>query len=297
MNKETVEELSFKLAEYGQKAILYEAALTPKPGLVDAVDPGAHRDMNIYTFIDSCAGLFKGFYLYGRAGLLCSLDEKGLFSEARNIGIGVERDMFKATGNVNTHKGINFSLGIVLAAAGRYLKESKKTAAGNFTERDTAGIAEIVRGMTAGLVERDFKGLNKKETLTNGERLYLETGFSGIRGEVEKGFPTVVEMALPRLRFVSGLNMSTESKLLDVLFHIMKVSEDSNVVGRGGFKALDFVRGQAGEFIEGGGTFNEDYKEKIEQMNKVFIEKNISPGGSADLLSVTLFFAFLESVI
>ncbi len=297
MKKETAEELSFKLAEYAQKAILYEAILTPKPGLVDSVDSGAHSDMNIYTFIDSSSNLFRGFYLYSLAGLSCKFDLKLLFKQARAIGIDVEKDMLIATDSVNTHKGINFSLGVALIAAGYYINKTKKTDFSDFDEQDTQNILEIIKDMVADLTERDFKGLDKKEILTNGERLYLETGFTGIRGEVEKGFPTVMELALPRLRALSSLDISMERKLLDVLFHIMSVSEDSNVVFRGGLKALDFVKGCSVKFIEDGGVFKADYKQKIEQMNRVFVEKNISPGGSADLLAVTLFFSFLENLI
>lgn len=316
INEKVVEKLSFKLAEYAQKAILYEAILTPKPGLVDSIDLGAHKDMNIFTFINSSSSLYKGFYHYSKIGILWKLSLKELFKEAREIGIGVERDMFTATRNVNTHKGINFSLGIVLIATGYYINVSKKIGLSNFTvdniqsvletkvddafhfnKKDIYNILEIIKEMVAGLVERDFKDLDKKKILTNGEKLYIEKGFSGIRGEVEKGFPTVMEIALPRLRFLSDMNISMERKLLDVLFRIMSISDDSNVVFRGGLEALDFVKKQAAKFIEDKGVFNDDYKQKIEQMNTVFVEKNISPGGSADLLSVTLFFAFLENLI
>lgn len=315
-NEKEADELSFKLAEYAQKAILYEAILTPKAGLVDCIDVGAHKDMNIFTFVNSSSSLYRGFYNYSKAGLLWELDLKELFKEARKIGIDVEKDMFVATRNVNTHKGINFSLGIALIATGYYINTSKKLDISNFSQKytqntvgdiknyvfsfdknDIHNILEIIKDMVEGLVERDFKDLDKKKFLTNGERLYIETGFSGIRGEVEKGFPTVMEIALPRLRFLSHMDISMERKLLDVLFHIMSVSDDSNIVFRGGLESLDFVKEQATKFIEDGGVFNDNYKQKIEQMNTVFVEKNLSPGGAADLLSLALFFAFLENLI
>lgn len=297
MNRKLVDELSFKLAEYAQKSILYEAILTPKPGLVDAVDSGAHKDMDIYTFIDSSTSLFKGFYSYAKLGLTCKQDEKELFVKIRNIGIIAEKDMFKATDNVNTHKGINFSLGIVIAATGYYLKDMYKEQVNNFKPDDTLQILKIVKRMTEGLVKNDFRDLDQKEKLTNGEKIYLEKGFSGIRGEVEGGFPTVFNTSLPRLRFLSNNDIKKDRLLLDVLFHIMSVSIDSNVINRGGFETLEFVNEEALKFIEDGIIYQDNYQEKIEELNNVFIEKNISPGGAADLLAITIFFAFLESIL
>lgn len=295
MNKNN-DNLSFKLAEYAQRSILYEAVLTPKPGLVDAVDKGSHRDMDIFTFIDSSSNLFRGFYLYAKAGLSCEGSEKELFSSIRKIGIEVEKEMFKATKKINTHKGINFSMGIVLAAAGYYLRDKDFDEDVTLAPSDTAGILKIVRIMTEGLVKSDFENIGKKEKLTHGERLYVEKGFSGIRGEAEMGFPTVEHTSLPRLRELKHEKISREQKLLDVLFHLMSVSDDSNIVNRGGLEALEYVKSISRGALEERIIHEEGFREKILEMNNLFIEKNISPGGSADLLSITIFLGLLESV-
>lgn len=295
MNK-NIDKISFKFAEYAQRAILYEAVLTPKPGLVDAVNTGSHHDMDIFTFIDSSSNLFKGFYLYAKAGLECKGSEKELFSAIRKIGIQVEMDMFKATKNINTHKGINFSMGIVLAAVGYYLRDKDIDENIILAPSDTDEILNTVRVMTEGLVKSDFENIKKKEKLTHGEKLYVEKGFSGIRGEAERGFPTVEKTSLPRLREIGHSDMSMEQKLLDVLFHLMSISDDSNIVNRGGLEGLEFVKAASKEFLETGIIYEDGYREKIREMNNLFVEKNISPGGSADLLSITIFFGMLESV-
>lgn len=295
MNK-NIDKISFKFAEYAQRAILYEAVLTPKPGLVDAVNTGSHHDMDIFTFIDSSSNLFKGFYLYAKAGLECTGSEKELFSAIRKIGIQVEKDMFKATKNINTHKGINFSMGIVLAAAGYYLRDKDIDENIILAPSDTDKILNTVRVMTEGLVKSDFENIKKKEKLTHGERLYVEKGFSGIRGEAERGFPTVEKTSLPRLREIGHSDMSMEQKLLDVLFHLMSISDDSNIINRGGLEGLEFVKSVSKEFLMTGIIFEDGFREKIQEMNNLFVEKNISPGGSADLLSITIFFGMLESV-
>lgn len=295
MNK-NIDKISFKFAEYAQRAILYEAVLTPKPGLVDAVNTGSHHDMDIFTFIDSSSNLFKGFYLYAKAGLECTGSEKELFIAIRKIGIQVEKDMFKATKNINTHKGINFSMGIVLAAAGYYLRDKDIDENIILAPSDTDEILNTVRVMTEGLVKSDFENIKKKEKLTHGERLYVEKGFSGIRGEAERGFPTVEKTSLPRLREIGHSDMSMEQKLLDVLFHLMSISDDSNIINRGGLEGLEFVKSVSKEFLMTGIIFEDGFREKIQEMNNLFVEKNISPGGSADLLSITIFFGMLESV-
>lgn len=295
MNK-NIDKISFKFAEYAQRAILYEAVLTPKPGLVDAVNTGSHHDMDIFTFIDSSSNLFKGFYLYAKAGLECTGSEKVLFSAIRKIGIQVEKDMFKATKNINTHKGINFSMGIVLAAAGYYLRDKDIDENIILAPSDTDKILNTVRVMTEGLVKSDFENIKKKEKLTHGERLYVEKGFSGIRGEAERGFPTVEKTSLPRLREIGHSDMSMEQKLLDVLFHLMSISDDSNIINRGGLEGLEFVKSVSKEFLMTGIIFEDGFREKIQEMNNLFVEKDISPGGSADLLSITIFFGMLESV-
>jgi len=260
------------------------------------VNTGSHHDMDIFTFIDSSSNLFKGFYLYAKAGLECTGSEKVLFSAIRKIGIQVEKDMFKATKNINTHKGINFSMGIVLAAAGYYLRDKDIDENTILAPSDTDEILNTVRVMTEGLVKSDFENIKKKEKLTHGERLYVEKGFSGIRGEAERGFPTVEKTSLPRLREIGHSDMSMEQKLLDVLFHLMSISDDSNIINRGGLEGLEFVKSVSKEFLMTGIIFEDGFREKIQEMNNLFVEKNISPGGSADLLSITIFFGMLESV-
>ena len=41
-----------KLSSLSMQALLYEVSATPKPGLVDRNNTGAHKDMDIFTFED-----------------------------------------------------------------------------------------------------------------------------------------------------------------------------------------------------------------------------------------------------
>lgn len=296
MNPQQISKISFSLAEIAQKSILYEAILTPKPGLVDAVDSGSHKDMDIYTFIDSSSNLYKGFYLYAKNGISCDDNEQILFKNIRKIGIDIEKEMFNSTNNINTHKGINFSFGIVLAATGFYFKKNTNLKIGTLNKGDTSNILNICKNMTLDLIQNDFKNIPQNSYLTYGEKLYLKTGFTGIRGEVQNGFPTIEFIALPEIRKISSSTLKKENILHHILFKIMSVTDDSNIIKRGGFANLDFVKNISNKFLQNGGVYNNNYKEKIYEINKIFKEKNISSGGSADLLAICIYFAFLEGI-
>jgi len=108
------------LSSLAEQAILAEISLTPKPGLVDQFSSGSHSDMNYQTFVDSTAAIFRWF-----GDLVCEgFDFQGndltqALPRLRNIGLQMEADMFEATGNVNTQKGIIFLMGLSLFACGK----------------------------------------------------------------------------------------------------------------------------------------------------------------------------------
>ena len=45
-----------KIASFAAKALLFEVCTTPKPGLVDRINSGSHKDMDIFTFMSSEIG-------------------------------------------------------------------------------------------------------------------------------------------------------------------------------------------------------------------------------------------------
>jgi len=297
LSRDKLKKYARLMARYAEEAILSEVILSPKPGLVDSLDAGAHKDMDIYTFLLSATSLYDGFYDFSKAGLLHEGTKQELFMKIRPIGMDVEKRMFEATGNINTHKGIIFSMGIVLSAAGYYLKDKSDDEIESFNASDTEAVFLLIREMTAGLVKKDFKNLPEKTKYTHGETLFLKHGFTGIRGEAEEGYPVVRLDALPKLRQMKDSEFSFEEKLLEILLLLMSITEDSNVVSRGGIEALSYVKSQAKSFLEKGGMKNPDSREILKQMNEDFVVRNISPGGSADLLSIVIFFGKLEKII
>lgn len=285
-------------AKLAEESILTEALLTPKPGLVDAKDSGAHKDMDIFTFVRSAVSLRDGFKEMFLAGAMNEIPLNNLLSVIRPIGIRMEQEMFGATKGINTHKGIIFSMGLLLAALGRLLKEDQFAGERmpSLNPQDTERIFSVIMGVTEGLVSKDFADIHQKSALTHGEKLYLEYGFTGIRGEAEKGYPVLRDEVLPYLRNRKE-KLSYEETLLEVLFLLMRHVEDSNIVTRGGIESLGYVRSTAEKFLDDGGMRQENAYEKIQIMNETFISRNLSPGGAADLLSLAIVLGKLEKLL
>ncbi|MGX7394331.1 triphosphoribosyl-dephospho-CoA synthase CitG [Carnobacterium mobile] len=295
--KEKAQKWARQLAIYAQQAVLYEAVLFPKPGLVDAQNSGSHEDMNIYTFLNSSTGLMEGFYEFALMGINWKGEAKKLFQAIRPIGIDAEKAMFKETKGINTHKGIIFSLGIFLAAAGKILQPqlTKEKSFPIIETEEREAIFLYIKEMTSGLVSNDFKNLHLKEQLTHGEKLYLEYGFTGIRGEAEAGYPILQQKILPMIE-KQDKNQAFHLQLLEILFYLMTFVEDSNLVHRGGIDALLFVQEEAKKLLQEEQRFTSTTLFKIEQLNQLFMKKNLSPGGSADLLIIVIFLGKLENI-
>ncbi|MEA2021308.1 MAG: citrate lyase holo-[acyl-carrier protein] synthase, partial [Candidatus Caldatribacteriota bacterium] len=184
-----------KIGGIALKSILLELNCTPKPGLVDKFNNGANQDMNFTTFISSSAAIAYGIYQFVRLGIDHTGKIEEILPHLRKIGIGMENNMFEATGGINTQKGLIFLEGLVCTAAGFLIKEGKKLS--------PEYICQKIKKICKGIVDKELKILpdfSLRKKLTNGERLFLKYGISGIRGEAERGFPTVREKGLPTLR-------------------------------------------------------------------------------------------------
>jgi len=272
-------------------SLLYEVSASPKPGLVDRFNAGAHKDMDFFTFMASGAALSNYFNECVSEGVKYSgKNPQELFKALRTIGMEAEKAMFEATNNVNTHKGLIFSLGIICAAASCCMIESKNK------NVDTETICTKVSQMTQGLCMRELTCLNKTEDLTYGEKLYQNYGLKGIRGEVENGFPTVRNYSLPVLTKLKSMKtLHWNDILVHTLLHLMAVNEDTNIVARHDLKTLEFVHQYSQRVLDSGGMLIKEGVQMVYEMDREFIMRNISPGGSADLLAVTVIFDLLSN--
>lgn len=266
-----------KMSQYLSQAILLEVCTHPKPGLVTRLSKGSHNDMSILTFAMSSAVLGQAFNDLQDIGMTHSGSEKELFAKVRSYGILAEKELLRVTKGVNTQRGILFAGGLVSAAAGYAYNQG-------FDKED---IIPIVMKMTDGLVESELERLDS-EVKTAGEKLYKEYGITGIRGEVEKGFPSVLNYGLPALTEAFNKGASLNDALLHSLVSLMTVVEDSNVIWRTDVEMAENVKNIAKDIISAGSVFTSQGWEKIKQAEEYFCSRRISPGGSADLLSVTI---------
>jgi triphosphoribosyl-dephospho-CoA synthase len=238
--------------------------------------------MDISTFLKSAHVLSRWFPRFVEIGYHSAQTPACDFLPlVRPTGVLCEKEMFRATQGINTHKGAIFSLGLLCAAAGRLLA--------NGIRLTRAGICAEVAGICAALVTRELDGNKTAETA--GERIFQLYGFSGARGQAASGYSIVRLIALPvydRLRLHA---VSERRALLQVLLHLLAFNTDTNLVSRGGLTGLDYVREYARDLLLQGGVFARDGLNKIVAFDDELIARNLSPGGSADLLAVASFLA------
>lgn len=283
-NDISTKELPNILSEFALRAMLYEVSCYPAPGLVSPISTGSHKDMNHFTFIDSSLAISRFFHEVVEVSLKEN-DEKELFQELRKIGIKAEKVMFEATKGVNTQKGIIFLMLVSLGAVTLTIKRGK-----TFDE-----IEKYIRCMTKDILEEDFKELDKKEKLTYGEKLYLEYGLKGIRGEVAKGLPVALKIGLQI--YEESADLSANQRIANTLIHIMTCCEDTTLLHRNPIKTLYYVQNTAKEAVSLGAMRTEEGRRFINDMDRDFVSKGISPGGSADLLAMTIFFHNVRSIV
>ena len=265
-----------------QKALILEVCCTPKPGLVDRRNTGSHRDMDIFTFFRSITALGDYFRQCAQIGdETAALPAKDTFQKLRQAGIRAEQAMFAATVGVNTHKGAIFTLGLLCGSAGRM---------GFY---DPESLCAEAAAMIPGIVTRELATLPADAPLTAGQQLYRRYGITGVRGEAEQGFPSVLKIGLPVLNQGLaqgyGINDSGCAALLAILAH----SEDTNLITRGGRETQLRLKAQLQNLLQ---TDPFPTPQVLQQLDEEFIQKNLSPGGSADLLAACYFLQQLEQL-
>lgn len=265
------------------QALLFEVAATPKPGLVDRDNNGSHKDMDYFSFQSSAATLYPYFAQCTRIGRDSrSLSPEETFSRLRVPGKLAEGTMLHATGGVNTHKGAIFSLGIVCGALGRLQRRDWAD-----PERVLAECAAMTRGLTS----RDYAGLTEKTAKTAGQKLFLRHGITGVRGQAEAGFPAVRNVGLPKLEEGLSLGNSINDAACAALLAMLAATEDTNLIHRGSYELQQQTAAEIAALLE-----SEPFpsRETLADLNRRFVEKNLSPGGTADLLAMTLLLHFLK---
>ena len=271
----------FKLGEFATEAMIYEVSCFPSFGLVSPVSSGSHSDMDYFTFIDSTTALNRYFLEMASAGYSSDPIDK-IFSTVRKIGEDAEKAMYIKTKGINTHKGMIFVLGLGITASSKILYDK-----GDFND-----ISKLIQNMTSGIVNNELKNLHTKTDLTHGEKIFLEYGISGVRGEAELGFPIVFNYALDL--YDSTKKLGQNNRLVQALLGIMSRCKDTTILHRHDYDTLLNLQKNSENLINLGGLHNLDNLSEIDNLNCHNEKNGISPGGCADLLALTVFLSKLK---
>ena len=281
-------------------ALLDEVYAAPKPGLVDRIDAGAHADMKFEDFILSTAAIspflremalvsYQSCFTLPALPNTARKTEVALFPLLREIGKRAEHEMYAATGGVNTHKGAVFTLGLLSAGAGLlYAKTGRLNA---------EAILDEVQNLVGEPLKRELAELKAGAAgSAHGEAVLHRDGTGGVRSAAAKGFPLLRSVALPLLRQYEAEGKPAEASALNVLLHLILHVSDTNVLYRGGKKALLTLRADCRNILSHGGAFTPEGTALLYELKETCKQRNISPGGAADLLSAALFLHRIEKI-
>lgn len=268
--------LPYIIAHLATHALQAELDTTPKPGLVDKDNSGAHRDMDHALMSRSIRALHPYFV---RLALLGFAADMPCHDDIVKTGIEAERAMFEATNGVNTYKGALFSMGLaVVAAAGKAWQGSSIS-----QQALSAAISQLAFAFpdTKGTHGSKAKQAAASETPT----------FKGALDNAREGYPELFNDWLP---FYANLRKNGEPHALHLtLLRIMCDLDDTNIVYRTSLAMMKQVKEESRDVLRQWSETQADGGTKLDailsNMNHNFVQRNISPGGSADMLSLVVF--------
>jgi triphosphoribosyl-dephospho-CoA synthase len=266
-----------RLARMAVDALVDEAMLTPKPGLVDMRGSGAHSDLTWLLMCGSAVALQPAFCRMAQAGHAIR-DPEQLRHRIGAIGRDAEAAMMDATGGVNTHRGAIWALGLLVTAAAR--------------NTGAADAAAIARG--AGALARIDDTDAPASTGNKGELACREHGVGGARGQARAGFPAVVDAALPMLRQSRARGDLEPQARVNALLAVMATLDDTCLLARGGRHALRATQAGARCVLAHGGIGTPSGRRSLRALEHRMRALRVSPGGAADLLAACLLLDRIE---
>ena len=263
------------VAHMATRSLKAELNTTPKPGLVDTHDSGAHRDMDHALMMRSIRAMHPYFVRLATLGY--DSPQLPAHDDIVRIGIEAEKAMFNSTGGVNTYKGALFSMGLAVTAATYIIGRGEVATTTHGKEYVpnsllSTTIIQLANGFpdTCGTHGSRAKqlaqaGCKLKSALDNARE-----GYRQLFGEWLPFYETRIK----------GDDSYVKHK---TLLRIMCDLDDTNIVYRTDYDTMLQVKTEARRLLE-------DFSEAgIEDMNRDFVSRNISPGGSADMLALVVF--------
>lgn len=267
------------IADTMRQALITEATLTPKAGLVDAAHNGGHSDMNLALFLRSADAIAPYLGDCAAAGMTFAGHpaSPAILAAIRPIGLAAEAAMRAATGGVNTHKGAIFAFGLTAAALGKRL-----------AEQHAATLADVQADVRA-LCAEILAELRQGDCDSAGKRGYARHGISGARGEAASGFATVSAHALPLYQQELAADGNERRALLAALVALYAANDDSTTLARVGLDGLRAHQHWARTLLADRATLADEARlsDAIAAYARNCAAKRLSAGGSADLLALT----------
>lgn len=261
-----------RLADLAVQALVDEADLSPKPGLVDRRGSGAHSDLHLGLMHASAQSLWPAFAAMADAARCEGRVSQALRETLGQLGRDGEAEMLRVTAGVNTHRGAIWALGLLSAAA---MLESGASAGG-------------IAASAAALARLDDPAAPHNPD-SHGARVCRRYGVLGAREQAQHGFPAVIEHGLPQLLASRRAGAGEQNARLDALLAIMSSLTDTCVLHRAGLEGLTRMQAGARAVLEAGGAASLAGRRQLRLLDRDMLALNASPGGAADLLAATLF--------
>lgn len=276
--------LPYIIAHLATQALQAELDTTPKPGLVDKDNNGAHRDMD-YALMQRSIDTLHPYFV--KLALLGCADALPTHTSIRDIGIEAEKAMLSATNGVNTHKGALFSMGLAVVAAAH---EERKIAANeeqilkerNGGEDVLVSLQTTIKALAASFPDTNGTHGSKAKLLSKGT-----TAIKGALDNAREGYEMLFAEWLPF--YIERRNERDAHTLHKTLLRIMCDLDDTNVIYRTDLATAEEVKQEARALLD---SFS---KAALKDMDRHYTTRNISPGGAADMLSLTIFIGSIQT--
>ena len=257
--------LPYIIAHLATQALQAELDTTPKPGLVDKDNNGAHRDMD-YVLMQRSIDTLHPYFV--KLALLGCADALPTHTSIRDIGIEAEKAMLSATNGVNTHKGALFSMGLAVVAAAH--------------EENTDSLQATIKALAASFPDTNGTHGSKAKLLSKGT-----TAIKGALDNAREGYEMLFAEWLPF--YIERRKEHDAYTLHKTLLRIMCDLDDTNVIYRTDLATAEEVKQEARVLLD---SFS---KAALKDMDRHYTTRNISPGGAADMLSLTIFIGSIQT--
>lgn len=257
--------LPYIIAHLATQALQAELDTTPKPGLVDKDNNGAHRDMD-YALMQRSIDTLHPYFV--KLALLGCADALPTHTSIRDVGIEAEKAMLSATNGVNTHKGALFSMGLAVVAAAH--------------EENTDSLQATIKALAASFPDTNGTHGSKAKLLSKGT-----TAIKGALDNAREGYEMLFAEWLPF--YIERRKEHDAYTLHKTLLRIMCDLDDTNVIYRTDLATAEEVKQEARALLD---SFS---KAALKNMDRHYTTRNISPGGAADMLSLTIFIGSIQT--